>query len=138
MSSDDENNIARLEPRYQLQSNTQSFEPISLNSQFSQRCHKVFTVPLSSNTTPTKNSSSGYFISAVHQNPFGQVNEWGTRVATPAFTPSPYIMLQAVTSTPIYTMEVNSPMAHHCMFKEAHTISYIQQASHEWIEGNEE
>jgi hypothetical protein len=23
------------------------------------------------------------------------------------------------------------------MFKEAHTISYIQQASHEWIEGNE-
>jgi len=27
----------------------------------------------------------------------------------------------------------HSPMAHHCMFKEAHTISYIQQASHEWI-----
>jgi len=24
------------------------------------------------------------------------------------------------------------------MFKEAHTISYIQQASHKWIEGNEE
>jgi hypothetical protein len=24
------------------------------------------------------------------------------------------------------------------MFKEAHTISYIQQASHEWIKGNEE
>jgi hypothetical protein len=24
------------------------------------------------------------------------------------------------------------------MFKEAHIISYIQQASHEWIEGNEE
>ncbi len=24
------------------------------------------------------------------------------------------------------------------MFKEAHTISYIQQVSHEWIEGNEE
>jgi hypothetical protein len=24
------------------------------------------------------------------------------------------------------------------MFKEAHTISYIQQANHEWIEGNEE
>jgi hypothetical protein len=23
------------------------------------------------------------------------------------------------------------------MLKEAHTISYIQQASHEWIEGNE-
>jgi hypothetical protein len=24
------------------------------------------------------------------------------------------------------------------MFKEAHIISYIQQANHEWIEGNEE
>ncbi len=24
------------------------------------------------------------------------------------------------------------------MFKEAHTISYIQQATHEWIEGDEE
>ncbi len=29
-------------------------------------------------------------------------------------------------------------MAHHCMFKEAHTISYIQQANHEWIKGDEE
>jgi hypothetical protein len=29
-----------------------------------------------------------------------------------------------------------SPMAHHCMLKEAHTISYIQQISHEWIEGD--
>jgi len=28
-------------------------------------------------------------------------------------------------------------MVHHCMFKEAHTISYIQQISHEWIEGDE-
>jgi hypothetical protein len=28
-------------------------------------------------------------------------------------------------------------MAHHYMLKEAHTISYIQQASHEWIEGDE-
>jgi hypothetical protein len=32
----------------------------------------------------------------------------------------------------------HSPMAHHCMLKEAHVISYIQQASHEWIEGDEE
>jgi hypothetical protein len=32
----------------------------------------------------------------------------------------------------------HSPMAHHYMLKEAHTISYIQQASHEWIKGNEE
>ncbi len=29
-------------------------------------------------------------------------------------------------------------MAHHCMLKKAHTISYIQQVNHEWIEGNEE
>jgi hypothetical protein len=29
-------------------------------------------------------------------------------------------------------------MAHHYMLKESHTISYIQQASHEWIEGDEE
>ncbi len=29
-------------------------------------------------------------------------------------------------------------MAHHCMFKETHIISYIQQANHEWIEGDEE
>jgi hypothetical protein len=29
-------------------------------------------------------------------------------------------------------------MAHHCILKEAHTISYIQQANHEWIEGNKE
>ncbi len=28
-------------------------------------------------------------------------------------------------------------MAHHCMLKETHIISYIQQASHEWIEGDE-
>ncbi len=32
----------------------------------------------------------------------------------------------------------HSPMAHHCMLKETHIISYIQQASHEWIEGDEE
>jgi hypothetical protein len=29
-------------------------------------------------------------------------------------------------------------MVHHCMLKEAHTISYIQQTNHEWIEGDEE
>jgi len=32
----------------------------------------------------------------------------------------------------------HSFMAHHCMFKEAHTISYIQQASHKWIKEDEE
>ncbi len=29
-------------------------------------------------------------------------------------------------------------MVHQCMFKETHIISYIQQVSHEWIEGDEE
>jgi len=29
-------------------------------------------------------------------------------------------------------------MDHHCMLKETHIISYIQQVSHEWIEGDEE
>jgi hypothetical protein len=32
----------------------------------------------------------------------------------------------------------HSPMVHNCMLKETHTISYIQQANHEWIEGDEE
>jgi hypothetical protein len=32
----------------------------------------------------------------------------------------------------------HSLVAHHCMFKEAHILSYIQQVSHEWIEGGEE
>ncbi len=27
-------------------------------------------------------------------------------------------------------------MVHHYMLKEAHTISYIQQVSHEWIKGD--
>ncbi len=31
----------------------------------------------------------------------------------------------------------HSPMAHHCMLKETHTIFYIQQANHEWIKVNE-
>jgi len=44
----------------------------------------------------------------VHQSPFGRVNQWGTPAVAPTFTPSLYIPLQAITSTPIYTMEVNS------------------------------
>jgi hypothetical protein len=35
-------------------------------------------------------------------------NQWGTPVTTPAFTPSSHIPLQAVTSTPTYTMEISS------------------------------
>jgi len=44
----------------------------------------------------------------VHQSPFGGVNQWGTLAVAPVFTPSPYIPLQAITSTPIYTMEVDN------------------------------
>jgi hypothetical protein len=44
----------------------------------------------------------------VYQSPFGGVNQWGTPTIAPAFTPSLYISLQAITSTPIYTMKVNS------------------------------
>ncbi len=65
-------------------------------------------MPPSSNTTPSRNSSSNYTTSTVHQSPFRGVNKWGTLVAAPAFTSSSYIPLQAVTSTPIYTMEVSS------------------------------
>ncbi len=108
MSSDDESTIVRLEPRYQLQSNTQSFEPIFLSSRSSRRYHQASTAPPSSSTTPTRNSGSGYTTSTLHQSPFGGVNKWGTPIATPIFTPSSYTPLQAVTSTPIYTMEVNS------------------------------
>ncbi len=32
----------------------------------------------------------------------------------------------------------HSPMGHHYMVKETHIISYIQQVSHKWTEGNEE
>jgi hypothetical protein len=63
---------------------------------------------LSSNTTPIRNSGSGYTTSTIHQSPFGGVNQWGTPLVTPTVTPSSYTSLQAITSTPIYTMEVSS------------------------------
>jgi hypothetical protein len=50
----------------------------------------------------------GSATSTVHQNPFGRVDQWGTLVAAPTFPPSSYTLLQAVISTPIYTMEVSS------------------------------
>jgi len=40
--------------------------------------------------------------------------------------------------TPLDLHGNHSPMAHHYMLKEAHTISYIQQVNHEWIEGDED
>jgi hypothetical protein len=47
------------------------------------------------------NSCSGYITSIIHQNPLGGVNQWGTPSVAPTFTPSLYIPLQVVTSTPI-------------------------------------
>ncbi len=108
MSSDDESTTARPEPKYQLRSNTQSFEPISLSSRASRRYHQASTAPSSFSTTPTRNSGSGYTTSTVHQSPFGGAHQWTTPVAAPTFAPSPYTPLQAVTSAPIYTMEVSS------------------------------
>jgi hypothetical protein len=54
----------------------------------------------------------------VHQSPFGGVNQWGTPTVAPAFTPSSYTPLQTVTSTPIYTMEVNSSFGRIDKFSE--------------------
>jgi hypothetical protein len=65
-------------------------------------------VPSSSSTTLARNSGLGYTTSTVHQSPFEGVNQWGTPAVALAFTPSSYISLQVVTSTPIYTMEVSS------------------------------
>jgi hypothetical protein len=44
----------------------------------------------------------------IHQSPFGGAHQWGTLLAARTFTPSSCILLQLVTSTPIYTMEVSS------------------------------
>ncbi len=108
MSSDDESTTTHPEPRYQLRSNTQPFELISLSSRSSRQYYQASATPSSSNTTSIRNSGLGYTTSTIHQSPFGGVNQWGTPVAAPTSTPSPYTPLQAVISTPIYTMEVSS------------------------------
>jgi len=74
MSSDDESTITQPEPRYELQNNTESFEPISLSYRFSRRYHQASIAPPSSNITPSRNSGSGYTTSTVQQNPFRGVN----------------------------------------------------------------
>ncbi len=65
-------------------------------------------MPPSSCTTPIRNSSSSYTTTTIHYSPFGRVNQWGTHVATLAFTTLAYIPLQVITITPIYTMEVSN------------------------------
>jgi hypothetical protein len=81
-------------------------------------------VPPSSNTTLTRNLGSGYTISTVHQNGFGGVNQWGTPIVAPTFTPSLFIPLQAVTFTLIYTMEVSGSFGRIKNFsKRPNTIS---------------
>jgi hypothetical protein len=74
MTSYDESIITQPKLKYQLRTNTQSFEPIFLSSRFSQWYHQAFIVPLSSSTTLTRNSGSGYTTSMVHQSPFKRVN----------------------------------------------------------------
>jgi hypothetical protein len=54
MSSDDESTTTHLEPRYQLRSNTQPFEPMSLSSRSSRRYHQVSTAPSSCSSTPIR------------------------------------------------------------------------------------
>jgi hypothetical protein len=65
-------------------------------------------MPPSSSKIPTRNSSLIYTTLTIHRSPFRGVNQWGTPTVAPPFTPSPYIPLQVVISTPIYTMEVNN------------------------------
>ncbi len=101
MSLDDESTTAHPKPRYQLQSNTQSFEPISLSSRSSRQYHQASTVPLSSSITPIRNFGLSYTTSTVHQSPFGGVNQWCTPIDAPTFTPSPYMSFQVV-ATPLW------------------------------------
>jgi hypothetical protein len=54
----------------------------------------------------------------VHQSPFGGVNQWGMPITVPTFTLSLYIPLQAITSTPICTMEVNNSSGRNEKFNE--------------------
>jgi hypothetical protein len=89
MSSNDESITVHPKPRYQLRSNTQPFEPISLSSRSSRQYHQASTAPSSSSTTHIKNLGSGYTTSMVHQSPFGKVNQWGTLIAARAFTNHP-------------------------------------------------
>ncbi len=84
-------------------------------------------MPPSSNKTPTRNLSSGYTTSTVHQSPFEGVNKWGTHVATLAFTPTSYILLQAVTSTPIYIMEVSNSFGRTEKFSERPGTIFLKE-----------
>ncbi|CAK9237255.1 unnamed protein product, partial [Sphagnum troendelagicum] len=59
----------------ELRSNTQPFEPISLSSRSSRRYHQASTAPLSSSTTPIRNSSSGYTTSTVLQRVFAEFGD---------------------------------------------------------------
>jgi hypothetical protein len=65
-------------------------------------------MPSSSSKIVIRNSGSSFITLTVHHSPFKEVNQLGTLVVAPGSTPSLYILLQAVTSTPIYTMEVNN------------------------------
>ncbi len=55
------------------------------------------------------------------------VNQWGTHVAKPTFTPSSYILLQIVTFTPIYTMEVNDSSGRTEKFNERPGTIFLRE-----------
>jgi hypothetical protein len=57
-------------------------------------------MPPSFSTTPIRNSGLGYITSTIHQSPFGLM---GAPTTAPIFTPSLYILLQAITSIYLYT-----------------------------------
>ncbi len=63
---------------------------------------------MSSSIIPTRNSGPSYITSTVHQSSFVGAHQWGTLIVAHASKPSPYIPLQAITFTSIYTMEVSS------------------------------
>jgi len=84
-------------------------------------------VPPSSSITPTKNLGSDDTTSTLQKSPFRGVNYYGTLVATPTFTPSPYILLQIINSTPIYTMEVNNSFRRMEKFKTGPGTIFLKE-----------
>jgi len=63
----------------------------------------------------------------VHQSPFGGAHQWGTPAVAPTFSPTLYIPLQTVTSTPIYTMEVSSSSRRIEKFSGRPCIIYLKE-----------
>jgi len=73
------------------------------------------------------NSGLAYTTSMVHQSPFVRVYQWGTLIVALVFTPSSYIPLQAITSTPIYTVEVSSSFGRIEKFSRRPNTIYLRE-----------